>query len=63
WTNDVLFGEIVPNALTALCSTLGVADWMQHLLIDGVVGGVGTVLGFVPQILLIFVFLSILEDT
>ena len=63
WTNDVLFGDIVPNALTALCSTLGVADWMQHLLIDGVVGGVGTVLGFVPQILLIFVFLSILEDT
>ena len=63
WTNDVLFGEIVPNALTALCSTLGVADWMQHLLIDGIVGGVGTVLGFVPQILLIFVFLSILEDT
>ena len=63
WTNDVLFGDIVPNALTALCNTLGVADWMQHLLIDGVVGGVGTVLGFVPQILLIFVFLSILEDT
>ena len=63
WTNDVLFGDIVPNALTSLCSTLGVADWMQHLLIDGVVGGVGTVLGFVPQILLIFVFLSILEDT
>lgn len=63
WTNDVLFGKIVPNALTSLCSTLGVADWMQHLLIDGVVGGVGTVLGFVPQILLIFVFLSILEDT
>lgn len=63
WTNDVLFGKIVPKALTALCNTLGVADWMQHLLIDGVVGGVGTVLGFVPQILLIFVFLSILEDT
>ena len=63
WTNDVLFGEIVPNALTSICNTLGVADWMQHLLIDGVVGGVGTVLGFVPQILLIFVFLSILEDT
>ena len=63
WTNDVLFGDIIPNALISLCNTLGVADWMQHLLIDGVVGGVGTVLGFVPQILLIFVFLSILEDT
>lgn len=62
WVNDTLFGEIVPNALTSLCSTLGVANWLQHLLIDGIVGGVGTVLGFVPQILLVFFFLAILED-
>lgn len=62
WTNDVLFGEIVPNALTALCQNLHVASWLQHLLIDGIVGGVGTVLGFVPQILLVFLFLAILED-
>lgn len=62
WTNDVLFGEIVPNAVTSLCQTLHVASWLQHLIIDGIIGGVGTVLGFVPQILLVFLFLAILED-
>lgn len=62
WTNDVLFGEIVPNAATAACTALNVAPWLQHLIIDGIIGGVGTVLGFVPQILLVFLFLAILED-
>lgn len=62
WTNDVLFGDIVPNAVTNFLTSIGVAAWLQHLIVDGIIGGVGTVLGFVPQILLIFFFLAILED-
>jgi ferrous iron transport protein B len=63
WTNDVLFGEIVPGAAESLLSSLNVADWVQSLVIDGIIGGVGTVLGFVPQIAILFLLLSILEDS
>ena len=63
WTNDVLFGEIVPGAAENLLSSLNVADWVQSLVIDGIIGGVGTVLGFVPQIAILFLLLSILEDS
>lgn len=62
WVNDVLFGDIVPNAVTAFLKSIGVATWLQELIVSGIIGGVGTVLGFVPQILLIFMFLAILED-
>ena len=63
WTNDVLFGQIVPNALENLINAVGAADWIKSLLIDGIVGGVGTVLGFVPQIAILFFLLAILEDS
>lgn len=62
WTNDVLFGEIVPNAVDSLLTSLGVADWLYSLIQDGIVAGVGAVLGFVPQMLVLFFLLSILED-
>ena len=62
WTNDVLFGEIVPNALGGLLESIGIADWLYGLIMDGIVAGVGAVLGFVPQMLVLFFLLSILED-
>ena len=62
WTNDVLFGEIVPNALGGFLESVGVADWLYGLIMDGIVAGVGAVLGFVPQMLVLFFLLSILVD-
>ena len=62
WTNDVLFGEIISENLSAFLESLSVADWLHGLIIDGIIGGVGAVLGFVPQIMLLFLLLSILED-
>lgn len=62
WTNDVLFGEIVQGNVANWLASANVADWLQGLIIDGVIAGVGSVLGFVPQIMLLFLLLSILED-
>ena len=61
WTNDVLFGEIVPNALGGLLESIGVAGWLYGLIMDGIVAGVGAVLGFVPQMLVLFLMLAFLE--
>lgn len=63
WVNDTFFGEIVNDAATGFMEAIEAPDWMSSLVIDGIIGGVGTVLGFVPQILLIFFFLSLLEDS
>ena len=62
WTNDVLFGEIVPPAVEGFLVSIGCADWLIGLINDGIVAGVGAVLGFVPQMLVLFLMLSILED-
>ena len=62
WTNDVLFGEIVPPAVEGFLTSIGCADWLLSLINDGIVAGVGAVLGFVPQMLVLFFLLSILED-
>ncbi len=62
WTNDVLFGDIIPPAVEGFLTSINCADWLQGLIIDGIVGGVGAVLGFVPQMLVLFFFLAILED-
>ena len=62
WTNDVLFGEIVPGALGGFLESIGVAGWLYGLIMDGIVAGVGAVLGFVPQMLVLFFLLSIGED-
>lgn len=62
WTNDVLFGEMVPGLVGGWLDALGVAGWLSSLILDGIVAGVGAVLGFVPQMLVLFLLLSILED-
>lgn len=61
WTNDVLFGEIIPPAVESILVALNCADWLQGLILDGIVAGVGAVLGFVPQMLVLFIFLAFLE--
>ena len=61
WTNDVLFGTIIPPAIESLLVSVGCADWLQSLVLDGIVGGVGAVLGFVPQMFVLFFFLAFLE--
>ena len=61
WTNDVLFGEIIPPAIESVLVSLNCADWLQGLILDGIVGGVGAVLGFVPQMFVLFLFLAFLE--
>ena len=62
WANDVLFGEWVPGIFDGILTALGVSDWLYGLIMDGIVAGVGAVLGFVPQILVLSLLLSILED-
>lgn len=63
WTNDVFFGEYVNDADAGLMEAIAAPDWLESLVVDGIIGGVGTVLGFVPQIVLIFFFLALLEDS
>lgn len=66
WTvgfmNDTLFGEWIVPAVTSGLEAIGCVDWLVSLIADGIVGGVGAVLGFVPQMLILFLLLSILED-
>ena len=62
WANDVLFGEWVPTLFDTILTSLGVSGWLYGLVMDGIVAGVGAVLGFVPQILVLSFLLSILED-
>ena len=62
WTNEVLFGEIIPPAIESFLVAVGCAPLLQSLILDGIVAGVGAVLGFVPQILVLFIFLAFLES-
>ncbi|MBQ6996274.1 MAG: ferrous iron transport protein B [Lachnospiraceae bacterium] len=62
WANDVLFGEWMPSLFDRILSALGVSGWLYALIMDGILAGVGAVLGFVPQILVLSLLLSILED-
>lgn len=62
WTNDTLFGEIIQPAVSTFLENIHASDWLIGLIVDGAIGGVGAVLGFVPQMLILFFFLSILED-
>nr|WP_294494019.1 ferrous iron transport protein B [uncultured Anaerosporobacter sp.] len=71
WANDGVFGEGwsffglhvpgIPVILESALQAIGCADWLQGLILDGIVGGVGAVLGFVPQMLILFAFLAFLE--
>ena len=62
WANDTFFGEMVPGFFDGILTSLGVGGWLYGLIIDGIVAGVGAVLGFVPQMLVLFLLLAILED-
>lgn len=62
WTNDVLFEDIIPPAVTSFLEGIGTAGWLVSLIVDGIIAGIGAVLGFVPQMLVLFLFLAILED-
>ncbi len=61
WTNEVLFGEIIPPFIENILVSLNVAEWLQSLILNGIVAGVGAVLGFVPQMIVLFIFLALLE--
>ena len=61
WTNDTLFGEwIIPGA-QSFFDNIGCAAWLSGLIVDGIISGVGAVLGFVPQMLVLFIFLAFVE--
>ena len=62
WTNDTLFGEWIIPAAQSFFEGIGCADWLTGLIVDGIISGVGAVLGFVPQMLVLFFFLAILES-
>jgi len=66
WTvgfmNDTLFGEWIVPGVTKALESINCAEWLVSLIADGIVGGVGAVLGFVPQMIILFLLLSILED-
>ena len=62
WTNDTLFGEWIIPAAQSFFEGIGCADWLTGLIVDGVISGVGAVLGFVPQMLVLFLFLAFLES-
>lgn len=62
WVNDVLFGDIIPPAIEGFLSNANAAPWLISLILDGIIGGVGAVLGFLPQMLVLFFLLGILEE-
>ncbi|MEQ2472150.1 ferrous iron transport protein B [Laedolimicola intestinihominis] len=62
WTNDVLFGEWLQGGAETLLVGAGASDWVISLVVDGILGGLGAPIGFVPQMAIVFLFLSILED-
>lgn len=62
YTNDFIFGDLIPPAVTSLLEGLRVAPWLIGLIVDGIIGGVGAVLGFIPQMIVLFLLLSCLED-
>ncbi len=62
WVNETFFAGIVTDAATSFLENAGASPWLFSLVVDGIIAGVGAVLGFVPQIMLLFFFISILED-
>lgn len=62
YSNDILFGEIIPNASNGFFESVGTNPLLQALIVDGVIGGVGAVIGFLPLIMLLFFCLALLED-
>lgn len=62
YANDVIFGEYAVSAATAAMEAINAPEWLSGLVVDGIVGGVGAVLGFVPQMIVLFILLSLLEQ-
>lgn len=62
WVNDVLFTEIIPPAVEGWLTAANAAPWLQSLVLDGIIAGVGAVLGFLPQMMVLFLLLALLED-
>jgi len=62
WVNDELFTNIIPPAVESFLTAIGTADWLNSLILDGIIAGVGAVLGFVPQMMVLFLCLAIVED-
>lgn len=62
WLNDVLFGDIITNSVTNILQSLHIAGWLQDLITNGIIAGVGAVIGFLPQLIMLFLCLAILED-
>jgi ferrous iron transport protein B len=62
WTNDVLFGTWIQGGVQTLLENIGTADWVVSLVVDGIIGGIAAPVGFAPQMAIVFLFLSILED-
>ncbi|WP_286906687.1 ferrous iron transport protein B [Clostridium sp. UBA1652] len=62
WVNDELFTNIIPPAVEGFLTSIGTADWLNSLILDGIIAGVGAVLGFVPQMMVLFLCLAIVED-
>ncbi|EPH95580.1 ferrous iron transport protein B [Enterococcus faecalis 13-SD-W-01] len=62
WINDTVFGAWIPEKVGHLLAQWQVADWMQQLILNGIIAGVGAVLGFLPQLIVLFLCLSFLED-
>ncbi|MGN0460763.1 MAG: ferrous iron transporter B, partial [Ruminococcus sp.] len=62
WVNDVLFGQWICGGVSSFLTYIGCADWLISMICDGILGGVGSVIGFAPQMAILFFFLSFLED-
>ena len=62
WTNDTFVGEMIQPAAQSFLEGIGASAAIQDLIVNGIIGGLGAVLGFVPQMAILFLFLSILED-
>ena len=63
WLNDNFFGSFLPNTLRQMMDYWAIVPWVQSLLLDGVLAGIGAILGFVPQIFILFLLLGFLEDS
>jgi ferrous iron transport protein B len=59
---EVLFGDVIGGGVSAFLTNVGAAPWLQGLIVDGIIGGVGAVFSFVPQLMILFFFLSLMED-
>ena len=62
WVNDVLFGEIIPPTVEGWLTAANSPAWLSSLILDGIIGGIGAVLGFLPQMMVLFLCMAILED-